>query len=212
MLSAGESQRRDERDDEEGEQYEAAAGLPPGARRRAHGDREPHRHRDADRQRPRLPQQELAQRPQHHATALGRGAADSARTIACETTTHTASTTSSPASPSGQSTPRPSAQKNVPNVVSTSPTTDFRSLSGRRRSGRCRSSPSPITSTTAAAPPTSAGARPPGRAASTVTMRMTSTPSSSTPLNATTKPGQSKRPAAGGSSSASASRSARNSA
>src|SRR3954453_18435214 len=216
MLSAGESQRRDERDDEEGEQDEPAAGLPPGVRagRRAHRDREPHGHRDADRQRPRLPQHELAQRPQHHATARGarRGSADSARTIACETTSHTASTTSSPASPSGQLTPSPSAQKKVPKVVSTSPTTYLSSLPGSRRSGRCRSSPRPITRTTAAEAPASAGARPPGRAARTVTIRITSTPSSSTPLNATAKPGQSKRPATGGSSWASASPSATTSA
>src|SRR3954454_18724168 len=212
MLSAGESQRRDERDDEQCEQDEPTAALPPGAR--AHGL--PHGHGDqdgngdADRQRPGLPQHELAQRPQHHATArdAGRDAAESARTIACETTSHTASTTRSPASPRGQCTPSPSAQKNVPKVVSTRPTTYLSSLSGSRRSGRCRSTPRPTTSTTAAAAPASAGARPPGRAARTVTIRITSTPSSSTPLNATANPGQSKRPAAGGSSSASASRSA----
>src|SRR3954463_5801900 len=214
MLSAGESQRRDERDDEEGEQDEAAARVPPGAGHRAHRDREPHGRRDAERQRPCLPQHELAQRPQHHATARDarRGAADSARTMACETTSHTASTTSSPASPSGQAPPSPSAQKNVPKVVSTSPTTYLSSLSGIRRSGRCSSTPRPITSTTAAAAPASAGARPPGRAARTVTIRITSTPSSSTPLKATANHGQSTRPATGGSSWASAPRSATTSA
>src|SRR5689334_10287031 len=135
MLSAAKSQRREERDDEEREQHEAPRLVPPAARPRGLPDEERGRdgHRDADRQRPRLAQHELAQRAEHYATARDsagrRGAAESARTAPCETPSHTASTTSRPASPSGQCTPMPSAQKNVPNVVSTSPTTYLSSLS-----------------------------------------------------------------------------------
>src|SRR3954470_12166536 len=218
MRSAAKSEAGDEGPGQEREQDEAAGVLPP-VRRSGRGaqDRgDPHGDEDADRQRPRLAQDELADRPHHAAASVDAGrpppAPASTRTAPCDTSSQTASTSRSAPSPSGQSTPSPSAQKNVPNVVSTSPTTYFSSLSGSFRSGRCSTSPRPRTSTTAAAPPTSAGASPPGRAASTVTMRMTSTPSSSTPLNAIMKPGQSTPPAAGGGSSASASRSARNSA
>src|SRR4051794_24992851 len=220
MLSAAKSEAGDERAGQQREQDEAAGVLPPVRRSSGRAQRrgDPHRDEDADRQRPRLAEDELAQRP-HHALAsddddAGRPppAPASARTAPCDTSSQNASTTGSAPSPSGQPTPSPSAQKTVPNVVSTSPTTYFSSVSGSRRSGRCSTNPSPSTSTTAAAPPASAGARPPGRAARTVTMRITSTPSSSTPLNAMTNPGQSTPSAAGGGSSASASRSATNSA
>src|SRR6476646_6037819 len=218
-LSAANSDARDECAGEQGEQDEAARVLPPVGRSgdRAEDSGDADGDRDPDRQDPRLPQDELAHRAHQAAASSTRGrrpprAPASIRTAAWEIPSQIASTISSEASPSGQSTPRPSAQKNVPKVVSTSPTTYLSSLSGRRRSGRCRTSPSPITSASATAEPTTVGARPPGRAASTVTMRITSTPSRNTPLNAMTKPGQSNRPAAGGSTSARASRSATNSA
>src|SRR3954469_23010666 len=217
MLSAAKSEARDERSGEQREQDEPARVLPPVRRsgQRSDDGGGADGEDDADRKRPRLAKQELAQRAHHAAASVEAGrprpAPASARTAPCETSSQNARTRSSPPSPSGQSAPSPSAQKNVPNVVSTSPTTYLSSVSGRRRSGRCSTIPRPSTSTTAAAPPASAGARPPGRAASTVTMRITSTPSSSTPLKAMTKPGQSN-PSAGGAVSDSASRSATNSA
>src|SRR3954454_9976289 len=203
MRSAAKSEAGDEGPGQEREQDEAAGVLPP-VRRSGRGaqDRgDPHGDEDPDRQRPRLAEDELAQRPHHAAASVDAGRPPPApartRTAPCDTSSQTASTSRSAASPRGQSAPSPSAQKNVPNVVSTSPTTYFSSLSGRRLSGRCSTNPRPSTRATAAAPPASAGARPPGRAARTVTMRITSTPSRRTPLNAMTKPGQSKPPAAG---------------
>src|SRR3954468_17188002 len=218
MRSAAKSEAGDEGPGQEREQDEAAGVLPP-VRRSGRGaqDRgDPHGDEDSDRQRPRLAREHVARRPHHAPASPGAGPPPPApartRTAPCDTSSQTASTSRSAASPRGQSAPSPSAQKNVPNVVSTSPTTYFSSVSGSRRNGRCSTTPSPSTSTTAAAPPASAGASPPGRAARTVTMRITSTPSSSTPLNAMTNPGQSNPSAAGGGSSASASRSATNSA
>src|SRR4051812_41836528 len=218
MLSAAKTEAGDERPGQQREEHETPGVLPPARRSGERTDHrgDPHGDEDADRKRPRLAEDELAQRSHHAAASVDAGrprpAPASARTAPCDSSSQNPSTSRSPPSPRGQSAPRPSAQKNVPNVVSTSPTTYLSCVSGRRRSGRCRKNPSPRTSATAAAPPATVGASPPGRAARTVTMRITSTPSSSTPLNDTTNPGQSKPPATGGGASESAPRSATNSA
>src|SRR3954462_10422811 len=147
MRSAAKSEAGDEGPGQEREQDEAAGVLPP-VRRSGRGaqDRgDPHGDEDPDRQRPRLAEDELAQRPHHAAASVDAGrpppppppppAPDAAppppapartRTAPCDTSSQTASTSRSAASPRGPSAPSPSAQKNVPNVVSTSPTTYFR--------------------------------------------------------------------------------------
>ena len=64
----------------------------------------------------------------------------------------------------GRSTPRPSPRKNTPKLDRTTPTAYFRCDSGSRASGRCSTSPSPITKGPRPAPaPTTAGASPSGR-------------------------------------------------
>ena len=108
--------------------------------------------------------------------------------MSCETASHRPASMSSAASPSGQRTSSPSAVKKVPKLVSISPTTYLSSLSGTRRSGRCSAAPRPTVASAATPAPSSAGSRPPGRAARAVTIRMTSTPSSSTPLKAIVAP------------------------
>src|SRR4051812_41545751 len=171
MLSAANSEGAGERRHQQREEDEAAPVGPP-APRSGHPPNHrggPDGGRDPEREHPRLAEDELANGP-HVATPdedgdTGRPPAASARTAACDTSSHAPSTTSSAASPSGQRTPRPSAQKKVPNVVSTSPTTYFSSLSGSRRSGRCSAAPRPTVKPTATREPTSAGASPPGRAA-----------------------------------------------
>src|SRR3954454_6049866 len=142
MLSAANSETGDERAGQQREQDEAAGVLPP-VRRSGRGAQrcgDSHGDDDADRQRPRLAQDELADRPHHAAASVDAGrpppAPASTRTAPCDTSSQTASTSRSAASPRGQSAPSPSAQKNVPNVVSTSPTTYFSSVSGSRRNGR----------------------------------------------------------------------------
>src|SRR3954469_3959541 len=169
MRSAAKSEAGDEGPGQEREQDEAAGVLPPVRRsgRRAQDRGDPHGDEDPDRQRPRLAEDELAQRPHHAAASVDAGRPPpvpaSTRTAPWDTSSQTASTSRSAASPRGQSAPSPSAQKNVPNVVSTNPTTYFSSVSGSRRNGRCSTNPSPSTSTTAAAPPARAGARPGAR-------------------------------------------------
>src|SRR4029078_9879055 len=136
-LSAANSEAGGECAGEQGEQDEAARVLPPVGRSgdRAEDSGDADGDRDPDRQDPRLPQDELAHRAHQAAASSTRDARlppepASTRTAAWEIPSQIASTMSSEASPSGQSTPRPSAQKNVPNVVRTSPTTYLSSLSG----------------------------------------------------------------------------------
>src|SRR4029078_9881731 len=148
-LSAANSEAGGECAGEQGEQDEAARVLPPVGRSgdRAEDSGDADGDRDPDRQDPGLPQDELAHRA-HQAAAFstrdGRPppppasteprharpppAPRSTRTAAWETPSQIASTISSEASPSGQSTPRPSAQKHVPNDVRTRHTADLSSL------------------------------------------------------------------------------------
>src|SRR5919107_1425904 len=177
MLSAAKTEAGEERGGKQREQHEAPRVLPPIGRSghfaEHQGDTDGDE--DPDGKRPCLAQDEFPQRPHHAAASVDAGrpprALASARTAPCDSASQT------------------------------SRTRYLSSVPGSRRSGRCSTNPRPSTSTTAAAPPASAGSSQPGRAASTVTMRITSTPSSSTPLKAITKPGQSN-PSPGGASSA----------
>src|SRR5437867_3529760 len=81
------------------------------------------------------------------------------------------------------------------------PTPHLSSVSGIRVRGLRSQAPAATTATMARAAPARAGAGPLGRAASALTMRTTSMPSSRTPLNATRRPAQSGFPAGGSGSS-----------
>src|SRR6478736_2556536 len=197
-----------------GEQHEeqpAARHPPPAVGPGQQADRARDRQGagDAGGQDPGLAEHELAQRP-HAATSVREPT--SQRTNAALTSPQAPRMNSSEASPSGQCTPMPSAAKNVPKLVRTSPTSSFSSVSGTRRSGRWSTRPRATTATTATAAPRTAGAGPAGRAASTETISTISSPSSSTPLKAITNPAASNRSGAGGGSASSSWRSASNSA
>src|SRR5581483_11364120 len=92
--------------------------------------------------------------------------------------------TSSAASDPGQETPAPSAPQKVPKAVSMIPTANFIQFSGTRASGARTENPTPATSTTAHAAPMTAAPMSFWLAPKVSTMNTTSSPSSSTPLNA----------------------------
>src|SRR5215469_16438623 len=102
--------------------------------------------------------------------------------------------TSSAASEPGQDAPAPSPPQNTPKLVSMIPTTNFIVFSGTRASGARTANPTAATSTVAQ--PAAIDARPTflALAPKVSTMKTTSSPSSSTPLNARVKPYQSGTP------------------
>src|SRR4029079_9677860 len=136
----------EQRQEDQAEQHEAARLVPPvPAELLEQGrgaDGQPH----ADRQRPRLAQHQLSQRRDHAGSGTQRA---SVAMRACDTSTSSAATYRSAASSPGHETPSPSAVKNTPNVVSTTPTTYFRCVSGRRLSGACNTAPTATTSASA---------------------------------------------------------------
>src|SRR5262249_39288981 len=105
------------------------------------------------------------------------------RTVASEPRSRKAISASSAASSPGQCTPTPSPAQKMPNEVSRMPTANLSAFSGTRASGLRTTRPAATTSATAA---TAAIAARPIRccaAPKVRTMKTTSSPSSSTPLN-----------------------------
>src|SRR5882757_6550202 len=96
----------------------------------------------------------------------------------------------------GQCAPAPSAPQNVPNVVSMIPTPYFSVFSGTRDSGERSATPATTTTTTAAAAAIAASPILPWLVPKVSTMNATSSPSSSTPLNAIVVEYASSRPSA----------------
>src|SRR5580693_6634425 len=102
--------------------------------------------------------------------------------------------TSSAASLPGHATPAPSAPQNVPNDVSITPTASFIQFSGTFASGALTAIPVIVTTMMAAAAPMTAAPRSFWLSPNVITMKTTSRPSSSTPLNASVKEYQSVTP------------------
>ena len=96
-----------------------------------------------------------------------------------------ATTPSSESSSPGQSMPAPSADQKQPKLVSRSPTANLIVFSGTRESGPFAATPAIKTTTSAAAAPAAASPRCPDVLPNAMTMKTTSSPSSSTPLKAT---------------------------
>ena len=84
----------------------------------------------------------------------------------------------------GQFAPAPSAPQNVPNVVRSRPTPNLSVFSGTRESGARTAMPAATTTTIAAAAPAAASGMLPWLLPNVTTMKATSSPSRSTPLNA----------------------------
>src|SRR5439155_1494189 len=101
-------------------------------------------------------------------------------------------TTGRDASSPGQSAPAPSADQKIPNVVNITPTANFSVFSGTRASGARTSTPTTATSTSAIPAPRAARAMLPCALPNVSTMNATSSPSSSTPLNESVNPYQSR--------------------
>ena len=81
--------------------------------------------------------------------------------------------------------PHPRRPRTSPKLVSRTPTANLIVFSGTRSSGARTTSPTAMTSTTAAAAAAAAQPSRPCVAPNVTTMKTTSSPSSSTPLNAT---------------------------
>src|SRR5438552_18853309 len=91
----------------------------------------------------------------------------------------------------GHAIPRPSPVQKTPNALRITPTANLSVFSGTRASGRWTIAPMARTTTQAANAPSDAGSRSPRPAPTAITMNTTSSPSSSTALNAMTAPSQS---------------------
>src|SRR6266571_2987494 len=86
----------------------------------------------------------------------------------------------------GQWSPRPSPTQNAPNAERSTPTANLSVFSGILASGRCTAQPAIATSAQAASAPRLAGTSKPPTAPTASTMKTTSSPSSTTALNAVT--------------------------
>src|SRR6185436_4052099 len=109
----------------------------------------------------------------------------SARTSSHEKALRKATRASSESSSPGQSAPAPSALQKQPKLVSSRPTANLIVFSGTRSSGPRARTPATTTTTSAATAPTIATSSRPWALPKVITMKTTSSPSSSTPLNAT---------------------------
>src|SRR5439155_15103051 len=122
-------------------------------------DRDRHERRDepvvADHEVP--PEATETAQPGHAPTSAARSCVRrsrrSTRTRTKEKSATKPSTPRSAASEPGQSAPAPSADQKIPNVVSIRPTANFIAFSGTRASGARTATPTPATSTSAAAAP-----------------------------------------------------------
>ena len=113
---------------------------------------------------------------------------------AAATSATTGTSTSRAASLPGQATPAPSAPQKVPKLVSMTPTANFIQFSGTLVSGALTAMPMIVTTTMAAAAPITAAPMFFWLSPKVITMKTTSSPSSSTPLNARVKEYQSLTP------------------
>src|SRR5215469_283057 len=189
----------------EGDQREQPPGVDAGHVDQDRGDREARDHEGGDM--PVIPDDEVV--PEHAevpeplhdpmtsdagAGAALPAAADRAlsqKMHAAATTATTGTRTSRAASLPGQETPAPSAPQKVPNEVSMTPTANFIQFSGTFVSGPLTAMPVMTTTTIAAIAPMLAASTLCWLSPKVMTMKTTSSPSSSTPLKASVKEYQS---------------------